>query len=44
MPRSVSRSPAPAGSNGWQSELPQPAQLTLNFEPTLPERFGSLRE
>jgi hypothetical protein len=29
--------------NGWQSELPA-SQLTLNFEPSLPEVHASLRE
>lgn len=43
MPRSVRRSAANRGGNGWQNELP-PSQLTLNFEPSLPERFASLRE
>lgn len=43
MARSVHRSAAGYGGNGWQSELP-PSQLTLNFEPSLAERFGSLRE
>jgi hypothetical protein len=42
MARSVQRSAFPAGSNNWQSELP--AQLTLSFEPSLSERFRSLRE
>lgn len=38
---------APAGDgNRRQLDLPSPAQhqLTLNFEPSLPERFGTLRE
>jgi hypothetical protein len=43
MARSVHRRSQPAGGNGWQNELP-PSQLTLNFEPALPERFPSLRE
>lgn len=43
MSRSLKRADGPAGGNGWQSELP-PSQLTLNFEPSLAERFGSLRE
>lgn len=43
MRRSVPRTTAKDGGNGWQSDLP-PSQLTLNFEPTLSERFTSLRE
>lgn len=43
MASTVRRSTAVRGGNGWQDELP-PSQLTLNFEPSLPERFKSLRE
>jgi hypothetical protein len=43
MASTVRRSPAVRGGNGWQDELP-PSQLTLSFEPSLPERFKSLRE
>jgi hypothetical protein len=43
MPRSLHRTPAGSGGKGWQSELPPSPQLTLNFEPSLPERFPSLR-
>lgn len=43
MASTVRRSPASAGGNGWQTALPQ-QQLTLSFEPGLPERFASLRE
>jgi hypothetical protein len=42
MARSVRRSPAIDGGNGWQSDLPA-SQLTLNFEPSLPELHASLR-
>jgi hypothetical protein len=43
MARSVQRQRAAAGGNGWQSDLPA-SQLTLNFEPSLPELHPSLRE
>lgn len=42
MAQSVPRTPAKAGGNRWQPDLP-PQQLTLNFEPALSERFSSLR-
>lgn len=43
MANSVRRMPSSSGGNGWQNELP-PSQLTLSFEPELPERFATLRE
>jgi len=45
MSRTVHQHVPRGDGNRRQSELPSPAQhqLTLNFEPSLPERFSSLR-
>lgn len=37
------RSSSPRHGNAWNGDVPS-GQLTLSFEPSMPERWGSLRE